>query len=67
MTWVEFVKRWPLADLMDLGIPRRTVYAWRDGSKEPTGWQREAAEFWIEGKVGGKIKPKKGAAEADGE
>lgn len=54
MTWVEFVKRWPLGTLTDLGISRRTVYTWLAGTKEPTGWQRAAAEFWIDAKAGEK-------------
>ena len=53
MTWKDFVSRWRPVVLTRLGIPARTVYAWRDGSKEPPeGWQRDAAEFWIEAKAG---------------
>ena len=62
MTWKAFVSRWRPVILTRLGIPARTVYAWRDGSKEPPeGWQREAAEFWIEAKAGEPEKPKRKA------
>jgi len=57
MTWVEFVKRWPLDDLVNekgLKIPKRTVYAWLSGEKEPKLYHRDALEFWIEGKLGAK-------------
>ena len=53
MTWKDFVKRWRPVNLTRLGIPNRTVYDWRAGTNEPPkGWQREAAEFWIEAKAG---------------
>jgi hypothetical protein len=52
MTWKAFVQRWRPVVLTRLGIPNRTVYDWRSGTKEPVGWQREAAEFWIESKAG---------------
>lgn len=55
MSWVEFVKRWPLASLMALKISRRTVYAWHAGTKQPKGWQREAAEYWISAKAGAEV------------
>ena len=52
MTWKQFVKRWRPVNLTRLGIPNRTVYEWHAGTKEPHGWQREAAEFWIAAKAG---------------
>ncbi len=40
--------------LTKLDIKPSTVFAWRDGTKEPKGWQRDAAEFWIDAKAGEK-------------
>ena len=61
MIWKDFVSRWRPVVLTRMGIPARTVYAWRDGSKEPPkGWQRDAAEFWIENKAGEPEKKAKG-------
>lgn len=57
MTWKEFVNRWRMVDITRLGVPNSTVAEWRAGKKEPKGWQRDAAEFWIESKAGDK-KPK---------
>lgn len=49
MDWKDFVKRWRPVVLTRLGIPHRTVYDWRAGTNAPPeGWQREAAEFWIQ-------------------
>jgi hypothetical protein len=55
MTWKDFVKQWPPVTITRLGIPNTTVYEWRAGKKEPKGWQREAAELWIETKAGEKV------------
>lgn len=52
MTWKQFVKQWRPVDLTRLNIPNRTVYEWHAGTKEPKGWQRDAAEFWIKAKAG---------------
>lgn len=52
MKWKAFVQRWRPVALTRLGIPNRTVYDWRAGTKEPVGWQRDAAEFWIAAKAG---------------
>lgn len=57
MTWKDFVARWRPVNLTRLGIPHRTVYEWRAGTKEPKGWQREAAEMFIETKAGEEVKP----------
>lgn len=54
MIWKDFVARWRPVNLTRLGIPHRTVYEWRAGTKEPKGWQRDAAEFWINAKAGEK-------------
>ena len=51
MKWKDFVLRWRPVDLTRLGIPNRTVYEWRAGTKEPKGWKRDAVEFWIEAKA----------------
>jgi hypothetical protein len=64
MTWKAFVERWRPVVLTRLGIPARTVYDWRSGTKEPQGWQREAAEFWIKAKAG---EPEKRSARKNGE
>ena len=55
MTWKQFVARWRPVNLTRLGIPPSTVFAWRDGKKEPKGWHRDAAAFWIEAKAGEKL------------
>lgn len=61
MTWKQFVRQWKPSNLISLKIPESTVFAWRAGTKEPSGWQREAAEFWI----GAKLPPvSKGKASA---
>ena len=52
MSWEDFVKQWRPVDLTRLGIPNRTVYDWRAGKKEPKGWKRLAAEFWIKSLAG---------------
>jgi hypothetical protein len=52
MTWKSFVNRWRMVDITRLGVPNSTVAEWRSGKKEPKGWQREAAEFWIRAKAG---------------
>lgn len=58
MTWKQFVSQWRPVNLTRLGIPHRTVYDWKAGSSEPPkGWQRDAAEFWIEAKAGDKKSP----------
>lgn len=59
MTWKEFVRQWKPANIIDLKVPESTVFAWRAGTKEPTGWQRAAAAFWLEAKAGEKVDPKK--------
>lgn len=41
-----------MVNITRLGVPNSTVAEWRAGKKEPKGWQREAAEFWIESKAG---------------
>lgn len=67
MTWKAFVKRWRPVVLTRLGVPHRTVYEWHAGAKEPKGWQREAAEFWIEAKAGppdGEEKARRGKGKA---
>lgn len=63
MTWKQFVQRWRPVNLTRLGIPHRTVYEWHAGTKEPKGWQRAAAEFWISAKAG---PPEEKAPRADG-
>lgn len=50
--WREFVNQWPAVTLTRLAVPERTVHAWRSGIAEPVGWQREAAEFWLERHAG---------------
>jgi hypothetical protein len=52
MSWQEFVKRFRMVDITRLGVPNSTVAEWRSGKKEPRGWAREAAEFWISAKAG---------------
>lgn len=52
MTWKDFVKRWRMVDITRLGVPNSTVAEWRAGKKEPKGWQRDAAELFIETKAG---------------
>ena len=52
MTWQDFVKRWRMVKITRLGVPNSTVAEWRAGKKEPKGWQRDAAEFWISAKAG---------------
>ena len=63
MTWKAFVNRWRMVNITRLGVPNSTVAEWRAGKKEPKGWQREAAEFWIEAKAG---PPEKKAPRAAG-
>lgn len=56
MIWKDFIKQWRPVSLTRIGIPHRTVYDWKAGTKEPpAGWQRDAAEYWIEAKAGEKI------------
>ena len=62
MTWKAFVNRWRMVNITRLGVPNSTVAEWRAGKKEPKGWQREAAEFWIESKAGPPQDPDKQAA-----
>ena len=57
MTWKEFVRQWRPVNLTKLEIKPSTVFAWRDGSKAPKGWQRNAAELYITTKAGEKEKP----------
>lgn len=51
MTWKDFVNQWRPVELTRLGIPYRTVFAWREGTSEPKGYQREAVEFWLRAKL----------------
>jgi hypothetical protein len=55
MTWKEFVKQWKPSRLIEMKVPESTVFAWHAGTKEPKGWQREAAAFWIDAKAGEKL------------
>lgn len=54
MSWSEFIMQWRAKVLIDLGIPKRTVYDWRAGTKEPKDWHRTAAEHWIAAAAGEK-------------
>lgn len=63
MTWQQFVKRWRMSAITRLGVPNSTVAEWRSGKKEPKGWMREAAAFWISAKAG---KPAAGDEEKPG-
>lgn len=49
-----------MVDITRLGVPNSTVAEWRSGKKEPKGWRKDAAEFWIEAKAGKKTAPEKG-------
>jgi len=51
-----------MVNITRLGVPNSTVAEWRAGKKEPKGWQREAAEFWIESKAGPPQDPDKQSA-----
>ena len=62
MTWKQFVRQWRPVNLTRLKVPGSTVFAWRDGSKEPKDYHRDALEFWIEAKAGEKTEPENDAA-----
>lgn len=52
MSWQEFITQYTARNIMEwTGAPKRTVYAWRDGTNSPPAWQQPIFIAWIERKA----------------